>query len=295
MDVDELYAVRNNFFVGAFATAVEEGAATPPLSQQKEIECKVFVYRSRLELGEADEVIDEINQAPMALEAVKYLAIFKSRPKERDEVMKKVLQSLEDEMTSGNPTLRLVAGMMHAEREEYTDSLTVLHGPGADTPEHVALRINVLLKMNRLDVAQKELAELTNSGDDDAVITQLAQAWVYSFMGGAKCEEASYIFQELMDKFDPTPNLLNSLAICKIKMEQFPEAEELLSSALEENPEHTEALVNSVVAARYSNRPEEVVQEFVDRIKKLDPENATVKQWEDAAKAFDKAAAAYEM
>ena len=43
------------------------------------------------------------------------------------------------------------------------------------------------------------------------------------------------------------------------------------------------------------NRPEEVIQEFVDRIKKLDPDNATVKQWEDAANSFDEAAAAYEM
>ena len=293
MDVDELYSVRNNFFVGAFKTAVEEGAVVPPLSQQKEIDCKAYVYRSRLELGEADAVISEINEGPMALEAVKYLATFQSRPAEREAVMEKVTESLADELTSANPTLRLVAGLIYTQRKEYTDALTVLHGPGADAPEHAALSINVLLKMNRLDVAQRELAELTESGDDDAVITQLAQAWVYSSMNGAKVEEASYIFQELMDKFEPTPDLLNSLAVCKIKMGQFPEAEELLTSALEENPEHIDSLVNSVVCSRHQAKPEEHVKSLMETIKKLDPGNEFIKSWEEATKSFDDAAASY--
>ena len=78
MDVDELYAVRNNFYVGNFQVAIDEGESTPPLSQQKQIELDVYVARSRLALGQGKELITSINQAPMAMEAVKTLAMFEA-------------------------------------------------------------------------------------------------------------------------------------------------------------------------------------------------------------------------
>ena len=211
MDVDELYAVRNNFYVGNFQVAIDEGESTPPLSQQKQIELDVYVARSRLALGQGKELISSINQAPMAMEAVKALAVFETNPSKQDVCIEKVESWLGDEMTGNNPTLRLIAGLMYTKAGKYSEALAVLKGAGANQPEHSALMIHILILMNRIDAAQKELAELENSNADDAVITQLAQGWVYCSLGGGKTEEASYIFQELIDKFDPTVKLLNNL------------------------------------------------------------------------------------
>ena len=37
--------------------------------------------------------------------------------------------------------------------------------------------------------------------DDDSTLTQLATAWTGITLGGAKVQEAAYIYQELGDKF----------------------------------------------------------------------------------------------
>lgn len=48
---DALFAVRNNFYLGAFQTAISEASQLTGLSEAEKIERDVFVYRSYIELG----------------------------------------------------------------------------------------------------------------------------------------------------------------------------------------------------------------------------------------------------
>jgi hypothetical protein len=50
--------------------------------------------------------------------------------------------------------------------------------------------------------------------------------------GGAKVQEASYIYDELVDKYGSSPLLLNGLAVCKMHQGQWDEAESALKEAL---------------------------------------------------------------
>ena len=104
---------------------------------------------------------------------------------------------------------------------------------------------------------------------------------------GGKQRKLRTSSKNLIDKFDPTVKLLNNLAICKIHMEQYPEAEEMLTTALEESPGDVDTLVNLVVVSRHLNKPKETVDKWISQIKKADPNNAKLKEWEQADATFE--------
>ncbi|CAI5520494.1 unnamed protein product [Closterium sp. Naga37s-1] len=250
---DALFSLRNNFQLGAYQAAINE-SGVGGLSEAESIERDTIVYRSYIALGSYQLVMDEITESSAtALQAVKLLATYLADKSNKDAVVAGLEGYLSDPVIGKNATLLLVAGTVYAREQNFVDALKVAHAlPG--NLELMALSVQVFLLMDRADLAEKQVRAMQQV-DEDATLTQLALGWVSLAMGGSKVQEATYVFQELADKFSPTVALLNGSALAQMHSGNFEDAEALLLDALNKDAKDANTLANLVVCSLHRGKP----------------------------------------
>eukprot|EP00882_Tetradesmus_deserticola_P033681 GHRQ01038494.1.p3 GENE.GHRQ01038494.1~~GHRQ01038494.1.p3 ORF type:complete len:132 (+),score=67.97 GHRQ01038494.1:919-1314(+) len=125
--------------------------------------------------------------------------------------------------------------------------------------------------------------------DDDATVTQLATAWVGVALGGAKVQEASYIYQELGDKFSWTAPLHNGLAVCHMKMGEWEDAERDLLEALGKDAKDADTLANLVTVGLHLGKS---TGRYASQLKVVAPQHPVALRAAAGEELFDRAAAA---
>jgi len=213
---DRVFAVRNNYYLGAYQTAINEGADLEDLSELDSIERDYFTYRAYIAQGSCQVVIDEIhNDAATALQGVKLFAQLLSSDTQKDAVLEQLQGWLADPVSNSNPYLLAMAGCIYLHVGDLAEALKAVHS--TSSLELFAIQIQCLLKLDRVDLAERQVKSM-QAMDDDATLTQLATAWVDMAIGGAKVQEAFHIYQDLGDKYTWTNALYNGLAACNMQV-----------------------------------------------------------------------------
>lgn len=283
---DPLFSVRNNFYLGAYQTAISDASSLTGLSEDQKLERDTFVYRSYVELGSYEVrgpaipfpcaplspsfsqphpsrppptvrpqmVLSEIpTDAPPPLAAVRQLASYhKAGPSPSSPVPDALEAGLSDGALSSDPTYLYVTALVRFLRGDAAGALR-LAGP-ARTLELLALSVQVMLSLHRPDAAERQLRAMA-AIDDDATLTQLAGAWVALAAGGPRVREAASIYQELGDRFAWTPRLHAGLASAQACMGRWEEAEAELLQAVEKNPKDPDSLANLAVVSLHLGKP----------------------------------------
>lgn len=242
---------------------------------------KTCYYHLSLQL-----VLSEITSgAPPALRAVRILATYLKGP-ERSSAVEQARAWAEDPAIATNATVLMISGLILAEEGHLEAALKACHsGLGL---EMMALSVQICLRMNRPDAAEK-VAKAMSVIDDDAPLSQLAAAWVALHQGGAKVQEAYYIFQELGDKYTWTVRLHNGLAACQMRMGRWEDAEAELLQAFEKNPKDADTLSNLSVVSMHLNK---TTTRYTTLLKGVAPEHSFMMRAQEAEAAFDRAIAA---
>lgn len=84
-------------------------------------------------------------------------------------------QKINSTSNSDSDVLPIVAATIFSHEKNNEAALRALHN--SDNLECMALMLQTFIKMDRVDLARKKLKDMQEK-DDDATLTQLAQAWL---------------------------------------------------------------------------------------------------------------------
>jgi len=295
-DSDQLFELRNLFLVGNYQAAINAGLSLGSLPERVQVERDVLIYRSYIAKGDYAIVLDEIkNNAANPLQAVRCLATYLS--KDQDIALESIKEWLNEPHLASEDTIQLIAGTIYFLQGDYDEVLRTMHR--TNSLEGHALLVQAYLQISRLNLAKKEL-DIMKSVDEDATITQLASAWVYVASGGEEnLSQAMTIYSELIEKWNPTPLLLNGVATCHMhqldKKDSLRLAERELLKALEKNPSDPETLVNLIVCCQHQNKPVEVINRYASQLKARAPTHPWVKALASKEASFDLHAARFSL
>ncbi|GBG30378.1 Coatomer subunit epsilon [Hondaea fermentalgiana] len=292
MELDELFSVRNLFWLGSYDAAIEEAQQLQAKTDREKIDRDVYVFRSYIAKGEGAKVIDAVGDQGSAstdVLAVKLLASFVTQPNNREAVLGTFTEWLNDETSKDNQMLQIMASTAFAEASDTKEALRALRATG--NLEVHALRVQIFIGMNRVDLATKELKTMQDL-DDDSALTQLSLARVHLASGGEKYQEAAYIFQEQIDKTMSSTLLLNGLAASHMQMKNFSDAEKYLQEARQKDPKDVDVLINSISCAANLRKP---LQPLIGALKEVAPGHPLLEQLGSCKSEFDRMAASFEV
>lgn len=234
--------------------------------------------------------MSEINtDAPASLQAVRRLAEYMGNNDKRAKIVRDITNELERGGTDECDQCFLMNATIFLHEDNVDDALRVLSRSSPTSLECLALKIQCLLKLYRVDLAIKELKKMQEI-DEDATLTQLTMAWINMAMGKDKIKDAFYIYQEMIDKYGATPSLLVSQASCLIQQQKYEEAEKLLLDAQQRDPNNAEALIGLFVVTQFLGKPMEVSNRYMNQMKQDHPQHNWTKDLLAKEQEFDRLA-----
>ncbi|KAK4141294.1 coatomer epsilon subunit-domain-containing protein [Dichotomopilus funicola] len=284
----ELINIHNHFHQGQFPEVIDFD--TSSLSPENALPARVLQLRARIALGQADDVLADIQgetDAHPELAAVAALAeLALGRADEAAEKVEKLVQS---DAAGENATVQVLGGTVLQAAGKSEEALALL-GKHQGSLDAVALIVQIHLQQNRNDLAVKEVAAARRWAQD-SLLVNLAESWVGLRLGGEKYQQAFYVFEELAQApATSSVRTLVSQAVAELHLGRTEEAQAALEQALKKEPEHADAIANLLVLNAITGKD---ITELTSSLQKTDAEHPLLTDLAEKSDLFDKAATKY--
>ncbi|KAI1762586.1 coatomer epsilon subunit-domain-containing protein [Hypoxylon sp. FL1150] len=280
----ELINIHNHFHQGQYQEVIDFD--TSALSAENELPARVLALRARIALGQAEDVVADIQgESEPELAAVGALAEFSLG---KEDAAVKTVEKLASS-AGDNQTVQVLGGtvLQAAGKSEEALALLSQHSGSLDA---VALITQIHLQQNRTDLALKEVAAARRWAQD-SLLVNLAESWVGLRLGGDKYQQAFYVYEELAQA--PSTSSIATLvsqAVCELHLGRVEEAQSALEQAIQKQPDYAEAVANLLVLTVITGQDP---AELSSSLKKAAPKHPFLVDLEEKSALFDKAAAKY--
>jgi coatomer protein complex subunit epsilon len=102
---------------------------------------------------------------PVALQSVKLFASYLANPAQKDRALLTLEDWLADAAVNNNPTLQLVAGSVYLHEGQFGPALKAVKA--AATLEQAAICVQIYLKLDRPDLAEKQVRACAHAHSPD--------------------------------------------------------------------------------------------------------------------------------
>lgn len=287
---DVLFDARNNLHLGHYQSAITDANRAKVATDAQRAERDVLMYRAYVEQGNTAVVLGEVHagSAP-ALRAVRLLAAHRAADAAgRPAAVAGLHELLAEPGAANEPLVGVLAACVFCAEGDFKEALRA--NRQAQTLEQHAMVAHAYTCMSRPDLAEKQVA-LMQRVDDDATLTQLAVAQLRLSQGAPRAKEALHAYQDLAEKYGPSPLLLNNTAACHMLLGQYEAAEGAAQEALAKSGADPTALANAVVCMHHLRRAPDVIARCVVQLRTSAPAHPWVEAADAHARTFDRLAA----
>ena len=274
MTVDELFDVKNSFYLGNYQQCIND-VQTKKIPDNLKSEATIYLYRSYAAQKKFSVVCNDLKNADTPeLKAVRifveYMSSQANHLKSKNALDELVASSKSMFMPPERWPLLVLGATIYLNEDDVKSALQLLNQ--LEHIECLAMKVHIFLSLSRVDLAICELKKMQEL-DEDCSLTQIVHAWVRLSTGSEKVQDAFYTFQELADKYGSTPMLLNGMASAQMSQGKFEQAESTLQEALEKDPNNPDTLANFVVVSQHLNKPQEIILRFITQLTESNSEH----------------------
>jgi len=172
---DELFEIRSAFYLGNFQQCINEAQKLKTTNDETKIQRDTYLYRAYIAQKKYGVPLDEISAstAPAALKGVRLFADYSnSNENKRLKLVEDLEKTLNKGTEGSDSSFILMAANIYMLDTNFDTALRLLHNAEGDDLECMAATVQGLLKIDRIDLAHKEVQRMQSIDE-----TQLLLNW----------------------------------------------------------------------------------------------------------------------